>query len=218
MPVSSIASIMNLPSRNTNAECRSKTAEVLIETKNTQNIPTRSVTEYLNNNLIAKKVLVVGCGMTPEKVIMGTGPTAMAGLTCSLGRHHINDFTVDISADAGADLTINLLQKRVVNADLETLIKLETQGFRRFDEVHFEYLSKGLPGKNRDNVFSQDEISAGITSAHNLLKSGGKIVFYNGDIQYRNMAMQKMNELGYKGVTDQSEGGHIYCEGLKNRL
>jgi hypothetical protein len=192
-------------------------AGALIGISNTM-VNHRSVTDYLNNNPTERKVLVVGCGSTPENVTMGVGNNEMHGVRCSLGRKHNNDFTIDISTEAGADLTINLLEKKTVNSNLEERIKFEIQGFRKFDDVHFEYLCKGLPGKNRENVFSSDEIETGIVSAHNLLKVGGKITFYNGSDNYRSIAVKKMNELGYGNVADKLVSGHRYCEGTKKYL
>jgi insecticidal toxin complex protein TccC len=181
--------------------------------------PRWSLTGYLNNSSIEKKVLIVGCGTTPGNVTMGAGQTAMAGKACSLKSLHSKHFTIDISEDAGADFAANLLQTpSITQSNLSELIMFQTQGFRKFDEVIFEYLSKGLPGRNRDNVFSFSEIRTGIVSAHNLLKVGGKITFYNGSATYRNMALGAMNTLGYESVADKTENGHKYCEGTKKHL
>lgn len=196
----------------------SKIADALVGVSNTS-VNFRSLTDYLDSSATgAHKTLVIGCGRTPENVVMGFGANAMDGTQCSLNRRHSKDFTIDISRDAAPNLVVNLLQKKTINADLEKLIELEVKGFRKFDEVIFEYLAKGLPGKKRENTFLTEEIDAGIVSANNLLKVGGKIIFYNGCDEYRGMAINKMNDLGYKEVAEKRANGHIYCEGTKKHV
>lgn len=148
---------------------------------------------------------------------MGAGHTRINGEKCSLGSDHRNDFTVDISADAGADAVINFLPDSSIEPDMANhtkLSKFAIQGLGKFDEVKFEYLSKGLPGPDRKNVFSEVEIHSGISAAHNLLKAGGKISFYNGSKNYLDMAKAKLKALGYK-ISTIEEGTHKYCQGIK---
>ena len=157
---------------------------------------------------------IVGCGKTPENVTMGSGSMKMQGIPCSLGRRHSQDFTVDISADARADLTLNLLQ--IDLDDLSNLIIFQNEGFRRFDEVIFEYLSKGPP-RDPNNRFSFSELQTGVRTANNLLKIGGKIDFINGNSTYRGIVTGIMGSMKYRNIADKLENGHMRCVGTKSR-
>jgi hypothetical protein len=167
--------------------------------------PRLNVQQYLEIRHERPKNLVIGCGTTPQQVTMGT----MAGTACSLGSDHHNDFTVDLSNDAGANLTLDFARYK----DSE----LHEHGNGQFDTVAFEYLNRGP--RNR---FSEAEIDRFIEGADALLNKSGKITFYNGDRNYRAQARTAMEARGYT-VTDkvdpptlENPQGHIYCEGVKN--
>lgn len=169
-----------------------------------------SVLEYLGRPANSRKVLIVGCGTTPQHVTMGSGAMTIPGIACSLGRAHSRDFTLDVSADAGADLVIDLVTFHGT--------ELGQYGYGRFDQVDFEYLNRG-PAQ----PFSDQHIRLWIDAADKLLKPGGKIVFYSGSTQYRNVAKSRMVELGYRCAeealkpdgTPGNKYGHIFCYGVK---
>lgn len=168
-----------------------------------------SISHYLGS---AKppKVLVVGCGSTPQNVTMGSGEKAIQGISCSLGRTHSQDFTLDVSTDANADLTIDLVTFQGT--------ELGVYGRGRFDQVDFEYLCGGLRHR-----FSQQHIRLWIDAADKLLKPTGTIVFYSGCTEYLHVARGRMIELGYKCVdtviepdgTPKNMCGHRFCQGVK---
>ncbi|MCX2865647.1 hypothetical protein OOZ63_27885 [Paucibacter sp. PLA-PC-4] len=164
------------------------------------------IKQYLAIRAERSKNLVIGCGTTPERVMMGTMP----GTACSLGSDHHNDFTVDVSSDASPNLTLDFSQSK--GSDLLA------QGKGHFDKVTFEYLNRGP--RNR---FSEAEVKGWIEGADTMLKDkSGEILFYNGDSRYRAQARSAMEERGYT-VTDVKEdpsttspNGHVYCKGKKD--
>lgn len=213
MRLSSVGSLAPSQLSNVSVSRTSATASVFTRADNAAVNVRWSVLDYLNHNPDARKVLIVGCGMTPESVIMGSGHTAIPGISCSLGRRHSRDFTIDVSPDATADLTIDLVTYRGT--------ELGIYGQGRFDAVEFEYINRGV-----GQPFSSGHIGLWINAANQLLKLGGKIVFYSGDSGYREIVKSTMTELGYKAIErsiprDGSPGnryGHIFCEGEKRRL
>lgn len=168
--------------------------------------PRWSVQEYLQANMDRPKTLVVGCGTTPESVLMGK----MHGTQCSRGLNHERDFTVDISKDAGADLVMDFV--------LFSGSDLRNHGARQFDTVEFEYLNRGP----RDR-FTSTHVDMWINGADTLLKDSGTATFYSHHAPYLQYARQAMEKRGYT-VTDHSvpangtptnRHGHRYCTGVK---
>ncbi|MBN3845835.1 hypothetical protein G3N58_03190 [Paraburkholderia sp. Ac-20342] len=167
--------------------------------------PPLNIREYLVIRHERTKNLVIGCGTTPQQVTMDT----MQGTACTNRSDHHNDFTVDISPDAGANLTLDF-------ADYKNS-ELYEHGKGRFDTVAFEYLNRGP----RDR-FSQTEIDGWIEGADTLLNKSGKVIFYNGDGSYRAQARAALEARGYKVTeithppTSKYPYGQVYCEGVKD--
>lgn len=166
-----------------------------------------SVQEYLEQHQ-EDRALIIGCGRSPEKVKMDN----LDGIPCSLGQRHEHDFTVDISPDANADLTMDFV--------LYSGSDLFGHGEKQFDVVSFEYLNRG-PRR----PFGDTHVELWISAANKLLRNNGKIIFYSGSDSYINAATNAMKRLGYKVQekiveADGSPGnryGHKYCEGIKPR-
>lgn len=148
--------------------------------------PRWSVQEYLQARKDSTKTLVVGCGTTPQRVMMGK----MQGMECSRGQNHDKDFTVDLSKDAGADLVMDFV--------LFSGSDLHNHGKGQFDTVAFEYLNRGP----RDR-FTPTHIDMWINGADALLNKSGKVVFYSFDNKYLDSAKEAMQKRGYT-VTEHS--------------
>ncbi len=168
--------------------------------------PRWSVQDYLHARKDSTKTLVVGCGTTPQRVMMGK----MQGMECSRGQSHDKDFTVDLSKDAGADLVMDFV--------LFSGSDLHNHGKGQFDTVAFEYLNRGP----RDR-FTPTHIDMWINGADALLNKSGKVVFYSFDNTYLESAKEAMHKRGYT-VTEHSvppdgtpanRHGQRYCEGVK---
>lgn len=168
--------------------------------------PRWTVQEYLEAHKDSTKTLVVGCGTTPQHVMMGQ----MQGGECSRGQSHDKDFTVDLSKDAGADLVVDFV--------LYSGTDLHNHGKGQFDTVAFEYLNRG----SRDR-FTPTHIDLWIKGADALLNNSGKVVFYSFHDKYLEHAKEAMLKRGYT-VTEHSippdgtpanRHGHRYCEGVK---
>ncbi|RQU48913.1 hypothetical protein DF143_37290 [Burkholderia cenocepacia] len=166
-----------------------------------------SVKEYLGQHP-QDRMLTVGCGQTPEQVTMGS--MGVSEIPCSLGRRHEHDFTVDISPDAHADLTMDFI--------LYSGSDLYRHGENQFDTVSFEYLNRGPK-----NPFKDAHIDLWISGANKLLRRNGRILFYSFDDGYIGAAKNAMLRLGYKVEEKQEEPngtaenryGHRYCQGTK---
>lgn len=148
---------------------------------------------YLNTNSTEKR-LIIGCGTTPERVMMGTMP----GMPCYFGCSHETDFTIDISPDAGADMEIDLVTFRGT--------ALGIYGKGKFDTIIFEQPNRGTKkveladgrSRLRPNPFSSGHINLWIEAADFLLKPAGKIIFYSGGQDYLCAAESRMLALGYQ--------------------
>lgn len=166
--------------------------------------PPLDIASYLAIRSERPKNLVIGCGASPQRVYMG----AMQGTLCSLRSDHHNDFTVDLSPDAGANLTLDFTNYKNT--------ELHTQGKGQFDTVTFEYLNRGP----RDR-FSEAEITRWIEGADALLKPSGTIRFYNGDRKYCLQAESAMRTRGFSVIekieppSQDNPHGHMYREGTK---
>ncbi|NIF23690.1 hypothetical protein [Candidatus Pantoea multigeneris] len=164
----------------------------------------QNIQSYLNDPNVPVKRLVVGCGQSPQNVTMGS----LSGTPCSRQRNHAQDFTLDISPDAGADCVMDFVMVRGSDIYLH--------GKSRFDSVEFEYLSRGPK-----HPFTPQHIESWIKNADALLKSSGQIHFYNWHPPYLAQARAAMEALGYKVSTPedyQRPGGDSYCSGSKPSL
>lgn len=164
----------------------------------------QNIQSYLNDPNVPVKRLVVGCGQSPQNVTMGS----LSGTPCSRQRNHAQDFTLDISPDAGADCVMDFVMVRGSDIYLH--------GKSRFDSVEFEYLSRGPK-----HPFTPQHIESWIKNADALLKSSGQIHFYNWHPPYLAQARDAMQALGYKVSTPedpQRSGGDSYCSGSKPSL
>jgi hypothetical protein len=124
--------------------------------------------EYLLNSHHKAKTLVVGCEKTPERASTALN---IPGIPCSLGRDHLDDFTIDISPYASPNMIMDFVNWRGS--------ELHTFGIGQLDSVEFEYISRGPR-----NPFHDEHIRLWLEGADALLKPMGVINYYSGDDRY----------------------------------
>ncbi|WGK60090.1 hypothetical protein [Pantoea sp. SS70] len=153
---------------------------------------------YLNSMQPSAKVLVIGCGRTPQNALTATNIPNMA---CSLGRNHKDHFTIDVSENASPDLVMDFVGW---NGS-----ELGVFGLGKFDAVEFEYISRGPR-----HPFRPLHIQLWLQGADMLLKPGGLIQYYSGDDRQLQVVATNLAAKGYRldkvEIPANSTAGNLY--------
>jgi len=163
--------------------------------------------DYLFSPLPKAKTLVVGCGKTPEKANTASN---IPGISCSLGRDHLSDFTIDISQSASPNIVMDFVNWKGS--------ELYLYGLGKLDSVEFEYVNRGPK-----RPFQDEHIRLWLEGAHALLKPMGVINYYSWDDRHINMVIDFFREKKY--TVDKviippaniagNRYGHKFCQAKK---
>uniref|UniRef100_UPI0035C74519 hypothetical protein n=1 Tax=Serratia quinivorans TaxID=137545 RepID=UPI0035C74519 len=164
--------------------------------------------EYLLSPHPKAKTLVIGCGKTPEKANTALN---IPGIPCSLGRDHLDDFTIDISPYASPNLVMDFVNWKGTD--------LHLYGLGRLDSIEFEYINRGPR-----NPFQEEHIRLWLEGADALLKPMGVINYYSGEDRHINIAMNFFKERRYqvdKVIIPRANVvgnmyGHKFCQAKKH--
>lgn len=163
--------------------------------------------EYLLMPHPKAKTLVIGCGKTPEKANTALN---IPGIPCSLGRDHLDDFTIDISPYASPNLVMDFVNWKGTD--------LYLYGLGRLDSIEFEYINRGPR-----NPFQEEHIRLWLEGADALLKPMGVVNYYSGEDRHINIAMNFFREKRYqvdKVIIPRANVagnmyGHKFCQAKK---